>query len=384
MATFLLASDSFKGTISSARAASLLADEARVFFPGCSCVETCVADGGEGTVDAVVAATGGGVRHVVVSNPLGDSVDAAYGLLPDGRAIIEMAAASGLTLVKAEGRNPWLTSTYGTGQLIADAVDQGCRDISLAIGGSATNDCGMGAMRALGARFLDAQGRELTGRGADLGAVSSIDLRGFDARLAQMTFHVMCDVDNPLLGPLGATNVFGPQKGASPEIVSKLEDGMSSFSRALAVTFGRDVSEMAGAGAAGGLGAAANLFLHAEMAPGVERVLDLISFDSLLEGVDLCITGEGHADAQTAHGKAVSGIAARCRAHGVPCVALVGGMDADATELIGPTVNTIVPCALGTESLEEALDNAERNYRFAAQRLFSILSLGARMRSDEQ
>ena len=375
----LFASDSFKGSISSARAAELLSEEARAVFANAQAHGVEVADGGEGTVSAVVASAGGRLRRVCVRGPLGDEVEASYGVLNDGRAVIEMAAASGLPLIERSRRDPRLTSTFGTGELIRDALDAGVRDISLAIGGSATNDGGMGCMRALGARFLDQDGNELEGTGADLARVASINVDGMDARLAQTRFFVMCDVDNPLLGDRGATRVFGPQKGATSQVVDELETGMANYACILQETFvGIDVMAP-GMGAAGGLGAAARAFLQAEMLPGIEQVLNLLRFDDLLRGCDLCITGEGHADAQSAHGKVVSGVAARCKAASVPCVALVGGMDADALELMDCGVDAIVPTVIDVCAIDDAMLHAERNYRLAARRTFSLLKLGLHM-----
>lgn len=376
MTRLLFASDSFKGSLSSLQVAQLLDEAAHAAFPSAQTQCVAMADGGEGTVEAVVAATGGQLRVVRVRGPLGDEVDAAYGLLDDKCAIIEMAAASGLPLVAPNSRDPRLTSTYGTGELIADALAHGARDISLAIGGSATNDGGMGCMRALGVRFLDADGCELAGTGADLARVACIDASGLDPRVRQARFRVMCDVDNPLLGPRGATRVFAPQKGASAQVVDELEAGMGAYAAALATVSPSFDAWAPGAGAAGGLGAAASVFLRAEMLPGVECVLDLVGFDRLLEGCDLCVTGEGHADAQSAHGKVVSGVAAHCRAKGVPCVALVGGMDADATELLDIGVIALMPAVIDAGSVEDALANAERNVRLAAHRLFALLKLG--------
>lgn len=379
MTRFVFACDSFKGTISSRRAAELLAHSARVRFPAVSCTCVQVADGGEGTVDAVVAATDGELIHVEVSDPLGRSVCAHYGMLPEGRAVIEMATASGLPLLVPDERNPLATSSYGTGQLIADALARGATDVSIAIGGSATNDAGMGCMRALGARFLDADGEDLAGVGSDLGRVESIDVSGMDGLLGRARFHVMCDVDNPLVGPRGATRVFAPQKGARPAVVRELEDGMASFAGVLARTFGVDVSQEPGMGAAGGLAAAARLFLSAEVVSGVDWVLDLVGLTAALEGADLCITGEGHADSQSSHGKVVSGVSARCRVAGVACVAIVGGMDPGALGLLSQGVDALVPTALGAGSVADALSHAERNFALAADRTFSLLALGRGM-----
>ncbi len=379
MSYFLFASDSFKGTISSARAAELLGDAAREFFPEAKTVGLEVADGGEGTVDAMVASAGGSLCSVRVHDPLGRQINARYGLLGDGRAVIEMAAASGLPLLAAGERDPRVTSTFGTGELIQDALDRGVRDVSLAIGGSATNDGGMGCMRALGARFLDCDGDELRGVGEDLLRVARIDLSSMDARIAQTSFHVMCDVDNPLLGERGSAFVFAPQKGASPEVVEELERGMQSYARVLERTFAGFDAMASGMGAAGGLGAAAYAFLGARLLPGIEQVLDLLNFDDLLKGCDLCVTGEGHADAQSAHGKVISGVAARCRAAGVPCVALVGGMNADACELEACGVDVLMPTVLDAGPLERVLEHAERNYSLAARRLFGLMRIGTKV-----
>ena len=375
---FVFASDSLKGTLSSADAARLLEGAARRHFPGCACVTVPMADGGDGTAAALVAACGGELRRARVCDPLGRPVDAAYAMLPGGHAVIEMAAASGLPLLAPAEKNPLLTSTYGTGELVRAALDAGALDVTLAIGGSATNDGGMGCARALGARFLDASGRELAGRGADLARVASVDLTGLDARLARTELCLMCDVDNPLLGASGASAVYGPQKGATPAMVAELEAGMANYARVLATTFGRDLASAPGAGAAGGLGAGAMALLGARAVSGMARVLELTNFSALLEGADLCVTGEGHADAQTARGKVVTGVAAACEAAGVPCVAVVGGMGADAPRSV-PGVAAWVPTAIDAMPLDEALARAEELYSLAAERLFSLLELGARL-----
>ena len=381
MPKFLFASDSFKGSLSSRRAAELLRDAALDCFPEAQIDMLEVADGGEGTVASVVTATGGALHTVRVNGPLGQPVDAQYGILPDGRAIIEMAAASGLPLVPSERRNPLFTSTFGTGQLILDALDRGVCDISLAIGGSATNDGGMGCMQALGARFIDSHGNELAGTGESLAHVNAIDASDFDPRVAKTRFQVMCDVDNPLLGPRGATRVFGPQKGATPEMLDALEAGMRVYADALTCAFPAFDPGAPGMGAAGGLGAAAATFLHAKAIPGVECVLDLVGFNQLLKGCTLCVTGEGHADGQSVHGKVVSGIAKRCKAAGIPCVAVVGGMDPAAQGLLDIGVSAIVPTISDACTIQDAMEAAEQNYRLAATRLFSLLAIGRSMSS---
>ncbi len=376
MPRFLFASDTFKGTLSSGELAELLTQAALEFFPDAECVGLEVADGGEGTVEAVASAMGGRLRRLEVAGPRGGAVRARYALLDERRALIEMAAASGLPLLAPQERNPLLTSTYGTGQLIADALDQGVREITLAIGGSASNDGGMGCLRALGVRFLDGQGAELEGSGGDLARVCQIDRTALDARLAETSVRVMCDVDNPLLGPRGATRVFAPQKGATPEMVEELERGMENYAHVLeSCVAGFDASRP-GMGAAGGLGAATCALLGAELVSGIDCVLDLLDFDELLKGCDLCVTGEGHADSQSAHGKVVSGVAARCHAAGVPCVAIVGAMSPDAAELLQVGVDALVPTVIDATPLEELLAHARENYVSAARRVFSLLRLG--------
>ena len=371
---FVFASDSLKGTLSSLDAARLLGKAARRHFPGCAWTSVPVADGGEGTVDALLAACGGEKVHVAAEDPLGRPVDAAYALLPDGVAVIETAATSGLTLLGPDERDPLATSTFGTGQLVRDALGRGARDVTVALGGSATNDGGMGLARALGARLLDERGRELAGCGADLERVSALDLTGLSPLVAEARFTMMCDVDNPLVGPEGASAVFGPQKGAAPEDVHRLDAGMRRWANVLEETFGQSF-DVPGAGAAGGLGAACLALLSAEPVGGVARVLELVGFDALLECADLCVTGEGHADAQTLRGKVVSGVAAACERAGVPCVAVVGGMSAGAERV--PGLTAMVPVAIDAMPLDEALERAEELYALAAERLFSLLSLGA-------
>lgn len=374
---FLFASDSLKGTLSSVEAARLLGEAAHRHFPGCVCEVVPMADGGEGTAAALVDACGGELRWACVSDPLGRPMEAAYALLPGGRAVVEMAAASGLPLLSPGERNPLLTSTFGTGELVRAALDAGARDVTMALGGSATNDGGLGMARALGVRLLDARGRELAGRGADLARVARLDLAGLDPRVAAADFHLMCDVDNPLTGAHGASAVFGPQKGATPEMVAELDAGMRSYARVLSAAFGRDF-DVPGAGAAGGLAAGCMAFLGARAESGVARVLELTGFSARLARADLCVTGEGHADAQTARGKVVAGVAAACARAGVPCVAVVGGMDAGAADL--PGLTAAVPTAIDAMPLEEALGRAEELYALAAERLFSLLALGAALR----
>ena len=274
----------------------------------------------------MISALNGTYRRLTVHGPLMEEAQSFYGEFEGDSAIIEMAAASGLPMVPADRRNPLNTTTYGTGELIRDALDRGYRKISIAIGGSATNDGGMGAMRALGVRFLDDQGNELEGRGRDLTRVADIDVSRMHPAVAQAGFTVMCDVTNPLTGPDGATYTFGKQKGGTPEILDVLEGGMVRYAALLKEKLGVDVDKIPGSGAAGGLGAAFCVFLKATLKSGIDTVLDLVHFNELLEGVDLVVTGEGRMDWQSAFGKVPSGIGQRCKERGIPVVAIVGGM----------------------------------------------------------
>ncbi len=374
---FVFASDSFKGTLSSAEIGAMLCESARAAFPGCDCRSVTMADGGEGSVAAVLSAAGGRTVPVRSHDPLGGAVDAFYGVTDGGCAVIETAAASGLTLIDEARRDILAASSYGTGELIAHALDAGYADITLALGGSATNDGGAGAMAALGARFLDADGRTLAPNGASLRRIASIDLSHMHPRLTHARFTAMCDVNSPLTGPLGATMTYGPQKGAStPALLGELEAGMENYARVLRRAFpGRDV-EFPGAGAAGGLGAACALCRGAALTPGAEAGRDLTGFDTLLRGADLAVTGEGRADAQSVRGKAVAAVAARCKKAGVPLIALVGSA--------GPGADALLGCGV-TGLLEVSPDGcpppdrAAALYRAAADRFFCALAAEKRL-----
>lgn len=373
---FLFASDSFKGTLSSKKTGELLAQAAGEIFPGCECAQVEVADGGEGTTDAVLSAVGGRTVSLSVSGPLRTMTECSYGILSGERAVMEMAAASGLPLVPDELRDPRRTSTYGTGEMIADALSRGCRDISIAIGGSATNDGGMGCMRALGVRFLDSDGRELSGCGQDLIKVDRIDISGLNPLVKETSFTVMCDVTNPLCGENGATYTFGGQKGGTPEILSELEKGMLNYRDVILRQFHVNMDEVAGSGAAGGLGAALMVFLNGKLKSGIATVLDLIEFDRKLDGVSLVVTGEGAADWQSVFGKVMQGVGLRCRDHGIPAVAIVGSMGKGAEDIFDCGIDSIITTVNGVMPLSEALDRAEELYLSAARRMFRMLKAG--------
>ena len=376
----LFASDSFKGSLTSEQTAVLLTKAAEEVFGPCEISSAPVADGGEGTVDAVIKAEHGNLVECTVHGPLNEEAKAFYGVFAEDKAVIEMASASGLPMVPEELRNPLNTTTYGTGELILDALKRGYRDISVAIGGSATNDGGMGCARALGVKFLDENGKELEGYGRDLIHVRTIDVSGLDPRLKESKITVMCDVTNPLCGKDGATMTFGKQKGTTPEIQEELEQGMCNYRDVIKASFGIDCDEIQGAGAAGGLGAALRVFLGGTMKSGIETVLDLIHFDQRLEGVDLVVTGEGRTDWQSCFGKVMQGIGMRAKAKGIPALGLCGSLGKDALNICDYGISSLMTTVNGPMSLEEALENTEELYHEAAVRMFRFVKAGMEMR----
>lgn len=396
---FVFASDSFKGTISSSRISELLTIAAKEYFPDCETVSVPIADGGEGTVDSLIEALNGERRTITVHNPLMEDISATYGVYttvqngaPVKGAIIEMNAASGITLIPGDSLNPLHTTTYGTGELISDALDLGCRKFTIAIGGSATNDGGIGAMRALGVRFLRQDGSEIGtkssdngyygGTGADLIDIASIDVSGLNPVIKDAEITVLCDVDNPLTGPDGATFTFGRQKCSvsldadiTNEILSDLESGMTNYASVLEKSFNIAVDSVPGVGAAGGLGAALCYILGAKLSSGIETVLDLIKFNQKLKGADLCITGEGRLDWQSSHGKTISGIAAHCRESKVPVIAIVGCTGEGFEDAFDIGLADIIVTS-NDVPLEKALMNAEDYYIKAARAFFGALAAG--------
>lgn len=373
---FLFASDSFKGSLTSQQIMAILDETARKHFPDCETVGLPIADGGEGTVDAVIAVVNGSMETVTVHGPLMEEEHASYGRLNEKSAVIEMAAASGLPMVPADQRNPLKTTSIGTGEMIRDALDKGFREISIAIGGSATNDGGMGAMTALGVRFLDREGNALGGAGEDLAKVVSIDISQIHPAVKDTVFTVMCDVNNPLTGECGATYTFGMQKGADEEKLKELEAGMKNYAAVIREQLGIDVDGIPGAGAAGGLGAALKVFLNANLKSGIETVLDLIGFDDCLKGSDLVITGEGRMDWQSAFGKVPSGVGLRCKAKHIPVIAIVGGMGKNAQDLYEYGISSIIPTVNSPMAVEEAMERAVELYTDAADRMFRMLKTG--------
>lgn len=372
---FLFASDSFKGTLSSEKTSELLTKAAKEVFGECECSGIPVADGGEGTTEAVINAVKGKKVPITVHGPLMEKREAFFGKIDEKKAILEMAVASGLPLVPEDKRDPRKTTSYGTGEMIKAALEAGFRDITIAIGGSATNDGGMGCMRALGVKFLDEKGKELEGNGEDLKKIVNIDCSGLDLSIKDAAFTVMCDVTNPLCGKDGATYTFGRQKGGTDEILDELESGMCHYRDLIIDKFGVNPDEIPGAGAAGGLGAAFLVFLNAELKSGIETVLNLIDFDSKLQGVSMVVTGEGCLDWQSCFGKVVQGVGMRCKKQGIPAVALVGSMGEGAEQIYNCGIDSIMTTVNAVQNLDDVLAHAEELYYSAAVRMFRLLKI---------
>jgi len=357
----VIAPDSYKGCISACKVAEAMARGVRTALPRARLVLLPMADGGEGTVDSLVAATGGRLLRRRVTGPLGAPVRAHFGILGDGKtAVIEMAAASGLPLVPPHKRNPLITTTRGTGELIAAALDLGCRKFIVGIGGSATNDGGAGMAQALGARLLDARGRSLPPGGGALGRLARISLAQMHPKVARAEFRVACDVDNPLTGPRGASAIYGPQKGATPQMVKILDRNLKHFAKIVARDLGKRVDRIPGAGAAGGLGAGLVAFLDAKLMPGVEIVMEAVGLRRKVRGASLVLTGEGAIDRQTAFGKAVAGVARAAKEVGAPVVVIAGALGDGHEVSAALGVDAFFSIAPGPLSLETAMTNAPR------------------------
>ena len=370
----VIAPDSYKGCLSALEVAKAMERGVLSVFPSAEVRKIPIADGGEGTVAALVTATNGQLRQAEVTDPLGNKIIAHWGVLGDGRtAVIEMAAASGLPLVPKEKRDPRVTTTYGTGELIKAALAEGLAKIIIGIGGSATNDGGTGMARALGVRFLDAAGQEVAAGGGSLAEICQIDTTGLDPRLKNTEIVVACDVDNPLCGTRGASAVFGPQKGATPEMVQQLDAGLAKYASCARQATGRDVAEKAGAGAAGGLGAGLMFFTPAQLKPGVEIVLDAVGFSDIVRDADFVITGEGRTDFQTAFGKAPVGVAKVAKAHGAPVFCISGGLGEGADDVLAQGIDAVMSICDRPLSLEECMAAGAQLIEPAAARLCRIV-----------
>jgi len=375
----VIAPDSFKGSLTAEEAAKGIEAGVKRIYPRAQTIKIPLADGGEGTVAALVAATGGRIRMSKVTGPLGEPVEAPWGILGDGEtAVVEMAAASGLPLVPPGRRNPLLTTTYGTGELIGAALAEGCRRIIVGIGGSATNDGGAGMAQALGVGFYNEEGKEIPPGAAGLAGLARIDISTLDPRISQVEVLVACDVDNPLTGPNGAARIYGPQKGAGPKMVEELDGILHRFASLLRRDLGQDVEDIPGAGAAGGLGAGLMAFTGARLVPGVQLVLEAVKLEEILEeGVDLVITGEGAINHQTIYGKTPVGVAKLAQKYKVPVIALVGCIEPGAEVVYDAGIDALKAIVPGPMSLEEAMARAAELISAAAERAMRFLAVGA-------
>ncbi|MEZ7890122.1 MAG: glycerate kinase [Candidatus Wallbacteria bacterium] len=375
----LIAPDSFKGTLTSKQAGKIIAKAANKILGKCEIRILQIADGGEGTLDAVSESLCGRMKYIRVKsikNPLLKDITARYGIIGEETAFIEMAAASGLTLIPYKNGNAMNTSSYGTGQLIADALKKGCRKIYVAIGGSATNDGGIGMMSALGVKFLDESNKVLQPIGRNLIKIREIDITGLDPLVKKADFIGLCDVTNPLTGPNGATFIFGPQKGANGKYKLELEKGMVNYANLLNKMFKVNIDSIKGSGAAGGLGAALVTFLNAELKSGIETIFKIIEFEGLLKKADLVVTGEGKIDSQSANGKVLAGIGRIAKKHSIPVLALAGSLSAGHEKLykIGITAMESAVCEIIPE--DRIMKNAAIFLQKAAERAFTMLKTG--------
>ena len=378
----IIAPQEFKGALSALAAAEAIERGVKAALPEAETVLVPVADGGDGTLDALVEGSGGRVFRSVVTGPLGQPLEARWGVMGDGQtAVIEMALASGLALVPPQRRDPYITTTRGTGEIIAEALDRGFSRIVVGLGGSATNDGGAGMASALGARFLDAEGQTLPDGGAALARLVKIDVSQLNPKLAQTSIIGATDVTNPLCGPTGASAVYGPQKGATPAMVAELESALKNYGRVLQRDLGKDVSERPGAGAAGGLGAGLMAFAGAELLPGIDMVCDVVNFDAHLQGADLVITGEGRADRSTIFNKAPVGVARRALAQGVPTLLLAGGLGPGHRELYQHGIAAIVCIADSPMSFRQSLGRTAELLEGAAERALRLMGMGANVKA---
>ncbi|MCG9753365.1 glycerate kinase [Vibrio brasiliensis] len=372
----VIAPDSYKESLTAMEVATAIESGFKEIMPDAEYIKLPMADGGEGTVQSLVDATGGDIVTVEVTGPLGQPVEGFYGLLGDGStAVIEMAAASGLHLVEPDERNPLLTTTYGTGELIKAALDRGVDHIIIGIGGSSTNDGGVGMAQALGAKLVDANGVDLPFGGGALADLVSIDLSGLDSRLATVQLEVACDVDNPLCGPKGASHIFGPQKGATPEMVTELDANLAHYAEVIRQTNGKEVINQAGAGAAGGLGAALLGLFDATLRPGISIVMDAVNLAEVVKDADLVITGEGRIDSQTIHGKTPIGVARTAKLYNLPVIGIAGSTAQDCRVVHDHGLDAVYSVVLGATDLPTALKEAAFNVEMTSRNIAAALAM---------
>ncbi|WP_318507235.1 glycerate kinase [Photobacterium leiognathi] len=372
----IIAPDSYKESLTAIEVATAIENGFRQVIPNAEYIKLPMADGGEGTVQSLVDASNGTIIERSVTGPLGEQVNGFFGLMGDGKtAIIEMAAASGLHLVIPELRNPMLTTSFGTGELILAALDKGVEHIIIGIGGSATNDGGIGMAQALGVRFLDENNKQISYSGGALDRLHRIDISNIDPRLVSVKLEVACDVDNPLCGEKGASQVFGPQKGATPEMVTQLDNNLAHYAEIIKRDLGKDVKDMAGAGAAGGMGAALLGLFNAQLRPGIEIVMDAVNLADVLQDADLVITGEGRIDSQTIHGKTPIGVARTAKRFNKPVIGIAGSLSYDCNVVHEHGIDAVFSVVPRSVSLAEALAEAAINVELTARNVAAIYTL---------
>lgn len=377
----VIAPQSLKGSLTATQAGEAIALGVQAALPDAEIVVVPVADGGEGTVEALVEATGGAMFRQVVTGPLGKPVTASFGMLGDGKtAAIEMASCAGLPLVPPELRDPRITTTFGVGELILAALDKGSHRFIIGIGGSATNDGGAGMAQALEASLLDTEGRPIAPGGASLATLARISTELMDARLRACSFDVACDVNNPLCGPTGASAVYGPQKGATPEMVAQLDAALAHYAQVIERDLGKAVRDIPGAGAAGGLGAGLLAFLGATLRPGAQIVLEAVRLEEQLRDADLVITAEGQLDSQTAYGKSVGAVATLAKRYGIPVLALAGGLGENYQQVYALGVDAIAVLPSHPMTLDSAMQHAASLARDAIERAMRLVIMGRRLK----
>ncbi|HJB16161.1 MAG TPA: glycerate kinase [Candidatus Blautia excrementipullorum] len=378
-----IATDSFKGSLSSIQAAKRMEEGILRVFPEAVIEYSPIADGGEGTVETLVTALGGEIKHKKVMKPNGGYTEAKFGILNNGKAVIEMAAACGLPLVDPEERSIMDATTYGAGELLKAALDAGCRQILIGIGGSATNDGGVGMAQALGASFKDRSGNEIGFGGKALADISDIDLTGLDYRLKDTEITVMCDVTNPLYGENGAARIYGPQKGATEEQIKELDKGLKNLADVTEKVIGKDFRWIKGAGAAGGLGMGMKAFLNANLKPGIEAIMDASNIDEKIKKADIVVTGEGRIDNQSVCGKVIDGIAKRAHVYNKPVIAVVGSAESNISEVYAVGIKSVEAAVCRNMTVSYAMNEASTLVADAAERIMRSISVGMELHVAE-
>ena len=371
----LVAPDSFKDSLSASEASRIISEAISALIPSASIRQIPISDGGEGLLEALLTPLQGTLVSVSVKDPLHRTIEASYGLVDQGKtAIIEMATASGLELLSIEERNPLITSTYGTGELIKNALDKGCTKIIIGLGGSATNDGGIGMIKALGGLFLDQYNQEIPDGGAALSTLHSIDLSGLDKRLQQVAIVCACDVDNPLTGPSGASYVYAKQKGASDNMLAVLDSNLSNYATVIKATLNKDLEHISGTGAAGGTAMGLLAFLDATLTPGIALITELLHLEKHIKEAQLVVTGEGKIDIQTLHGKTIMGIASLAKKHSIPVLVFTGSIGHGISEIYDQGVTAIFSIVSEPMSLETAIKNASELLKTSVTNVFTSLN----------